>query len=72
MHDHLGECDVEAAVGKGKLLGNAGLHVDLRKRARIAATNEADGSIAETASVPKRSTSCAVNAPGPQPTSSAR
>src|SRR5664280_1386673 len=42
------------------------------KRTRIAATNAAEGSIAETALAPNRCTNCVVRAPGPQPTSNAR
>ena len=42
------------------------------KRSRAAATNGADGSTAHTDPTPSRSTSRAVSAPGPQPTSNAR
>ena len=41
-------------------------------RSRHAATNDSDGSTAVTEAAPRRRTSSAVRAPGPQPTSSAR
>ena len=58
--------------------GNGSCSADARRtsapglRARAAATNGSDGSTAATAAGPSRSTSSAVSAPGPQPTSIAR
>ena len=63
MHDELGQGSFEVVVGEGQLLGDTGPDIDPGKRSRAAATKEADGSTADTASAPSGSTSCAVSAP---------
>ena len=72
MYDELGEGQVEGRLVEGQLLGNRRTDVDRWEAGAQAATNDADGSTAATASAPSRRTSSAVSAPGPAPTSSAR
>src|SRR5664280_2507628 len=72
VHDQLGKREVETVIGEGKTSAAPQRTSTAGKRARIAATNAAEGSIAETALAPNRCTNCVVRAPGPQPTSNAR
>ncbi len=53
MHDELRERDVERVVGERQPFGGPGRTSTSGKRARVAATKESDGSIAQTAPAPE-------------------
>ena len=72
VDDELGERRIECRGPRGQLLCRPRWMSTPGLRTRAAATKLSDGSTAETASGPRRSTSSAVRAPGPQPTSSTR
>ena len=54
------------------LINSLHLHGDVLRRLSHRHVAGAERAIAATASAPSRSTSCAVSAPGPEPTSTAR
>ena len=72
MDHELRQGRVERVVRERELLGLGRCTSTPGWRSRTDATNDADGSTADTDEAPKRSANSPVSAPVPQPTSSAR